>query len=80
MSEVMVVSTKGQITLPARVRTQFGIKSGDRIVGEYLNDGFVIRKPRDFSSLQGSLSGGKMPDDEEDLLTREAGKRMIERR
>jgi AbrB family looped-hinge helix DNA binding protein len=80
MSEVMVVSTKGQITLPAKVRAQFGIKTGDRIVGEYSKDGFVIRKPLDFSSLRGSLSGGKMPDDEENLLTPEAGKRMIDRK
>jgi AbrB family looped-hinge helix DNA binding protein len=80
MSEIMVVSTKGQITLPSRVRTQFGIKSGDRIIGEYAKGGFIIRKPLDFFSLQGSLSGGKMPDNEEALLTADIAKRIIDRR
>ncbi|MDR0878211.1 MAG: AbrB/MazE/SpoVT family DNA-binding domain-containing protein [Treponema sp.] len=80
MSEVMVVSTKGQITLPAKVRAQFGIKTGDRIIGEYTKDGFIIRKPRDFALLRGSLSGGRMPDNEEDILTAEIGRRIIERK
>jgi AbrB family looped-hinge helix DNA binding protein len=80
MSEIMIVSTKGQITLPARVRAQFGIKAGDRIIGEYSQGGFVIKKPLDFFSLKGSLAGGKMPDDEEDLLTPEIGKQIMERK
>jgi AbrB family looped-hinge helix DNA binding protein len=80
MSEIMIVSTKGQITLPSKVRAQFGIKAGDRIIGEYSRDGFIIKKPLDFFSLMGSLAGGKMPDDEEDLLTPEIGKQIMERK
>jgi AbrB family looped-hinge helix DNA binding protein len=80
MGEIMVVSTKGQITLPARLRSKFGIKAGDRVVGEYLEDSFVIKKPKDFFSLKGSLSGGKMPDNEEDLLNRETGRYILERK
>ena len=80
MGEIMVVSTKGQITLPAKLRSKFGIKAGDRVVGEYLEDSFVIKKPKDFFSLKGSLSGGKMPDNEEDLLNRETGKYILERK
>ncbi|GHU75103.1 hypothetical protein FACS189461_0690 [Spirochaetia bacterium] len=79
MGEIMVVSTKGQITLPVRVRTQFGINAGDRVVGEYSKDGFVIKKPRDFFSLEGTLSGGGMPDDEEDVLTSETTRYILER-
>jgi AbrB family looped-hinge helix DNA binding protein len=80
MSEIMTVSAKGQITLPARVRAQFYIKTGDRIIGEYSGDGFIIKKPLDFFSLKGSLAGGKLPDDEEDLLTPETGKQIMERK
>jgi AbrB family looped-hinge helix DNA binding protein len=79
MNEIMTVSTKGQITLPAWVRTHLGIKAGDRIIGEQTTEGFVIKKPRDFSVFQGSLQGGKIPDDEEDLLSPAMGKRIMHR-
>ena len=71
MSEMMTVSTKGQITIPASVREKYGIKPGDRIFGEVTEQGFILKKPIDFFSLRGSLSLGEMPDDEEDLLTPE---------
>jgi AbrB family looped-hinge helix DNA binding protein len=79
MSEVMVVSTKGQITLPSKVRAKFGIKAGDKIIGEYSEDGFVIKKPLDFFPLKGCLAGGKIPGDEEDLLNRDLGRMILDR-
>jgi AbrB family looped-hinge helix DNA binding protein len=78
MSEIMIVSTKGQITIPASVRARYGIKAGDRVVGEYSRDGFVIKNPLDFFSLKGRFSG-HIPDDEEDFLTVEMGKQIMER-
>jgi AbrB family looped-hinge helix DNA binding protein len=79
MSEIMTVSTKGQITIPVAVRERYGINAGDKIFGEYTEVGFFIKKPRDFFSLKGCFSGGHIPDDEEDLLTPEMGKRIMER-
>jgi AbrB family looped-hinge helix DNA binding protein len=79
MNELMTVSTKGQITLPSRIRENLGIKTGDRVIGEETPEGFVIKKPRDFSALRGSLPGGKIPDDEEELLTPAMGQRIMSR-
>jgi AbrB family looped-hinge helix DNA binding protein len=79
MNEIMTVSTKGQITLPSRVRANLGIKTGDRIIGEETPEGFVIKKPRDFSACRGSLRGGKIPADEEELLSPAVGKRIMRR-
>jgi AbrB family looped-hinge helix DNA binding protein len=79
MNEIMTVSTKGQITLPAGVRAHLGIKTGDRIIGKETPEGFVIKKPRDFSVFRGSLKGGKIPDDEEELLSPAVGKRIMRR-
>jgi AbrB family looped-hinge helix DNA binding protein len=79
MSEIMTVSAKGQITIPARVRAKCGIKTGDKVLGEYSEGSFIIKKPVDFFSLKGCFSGGKTPDDEEDLLTQEMGKAIMER-
>jgi AbrB family looped-hinge helix DNA binding protein len=80
MGEIMIVSAKGQITIPAAVRAKFGIKAGDKIVGEYIGRAFVIKKPLDFFSLKGYLSGAPMPNDEEDLLTPEMGRQIMERK
>jgi AbrB family looped-hinge helix DNA binding protein len=79
MGEIMTVSTKGQITLPSRVRANLKIKAGDRIIGEQTSEGFILKKPKDFFTLKGSLPGGKIPDDEEALLSPEAGKRILRR-
>jgi len=79
VAELMVVSTKGQITIPAAVRAKLGLKAGDKLVGEYSGNAFVIKKPIDFFSLKGCFSGGSIPDDEEDLLTPEMGRQIMER-
>jgi AbrB family looped-hinge helix DNA binding protein len=75
----MTVSTKGQITLPSRVRANLEIKTGGRIIGEETPEGFLIKKPRGFSALRGSLPGGKIPDNEEELLSSAVGKRIMSR-
>jgi AbrB family looped-hinge helix DNA binding protein len=77
MNEIITVSTKGQITLPAWVRAHLGIKTGDRVIGEETPEGFMIKKPRDFSAFRGSLKGGKIPDDEEELVSPAVGKRIL---
>ena len=77
MAELMVVSTKGQITIPAAVRAKFGIKAGDKVIGEYSGNSFVIKKPVDFFSLRGCFSGGHIPDDEEELLSPEMGRQIM---
>jgi AbrB family looped-hinge helix DNA binding protein len=50
MTEIMTVSTKGQITLPSRIRASRGIKAGDRIIGEQTPEGFILKKPGDFAA------------------------------
>jgi AbrB family looped-hinge helix DNA binding protein len=79
MSETLTVSTKGQITIPASVREKYGIKAGDRLFTEEQEKGFLIRKPKDIFALQGFLSGVHIPDNEEELLTPEMGRQIMER-
>jgi AbrB family looped-hinge helix DNA binding protein len=79
MVEIMTVSAKGQITIPAALREKYGIKAGDRIFAESRDSGFFIKKPTDIFALEGFLSGVHIPDDEEDLLTPEMGRRIMER-
>ena len=79
MLELSVVSSKGQVTIPAFMREKYNIKAGDKIVWEDLENRLALRKPPDFFSQGGSLHLGTIPDNEEDLLTPEMGRHMMER-
>ena len=41
--EKAVVTKKGQVTLPKRVRERLGIKAGDKLLFEVEDDGFRVR-------------------------------------
>jgi AbrB family looped-hinge helix DNA binding protein len=79
MVEILTVSPKGQITIPATLREKYAIKAGDRILLEPHDTGFFVKKPIDIFSLEGFLSCGHIPDNEEDLLTPEMGRQITER-
>ena len=80
MSESMTVSTKGQITIPLFLRKKYGIQAGDKLFTEPHEAGFFIKKPKDIFALEGFLSGARIPDNEEELLTPEMGRRIMERK
>ena len=79
MPESMMVSTKGQITIPLSLRKKYDIQAGDRLFLEAREAGFFVKKPKDIFALEGFLSGVHVPDDEEELLTPEMGRRIMER-
>lgn len=43
MRQTLIVSTRGQITLPADIRKQFGIKSGEPVIIEDRNGELVLK-------------------------------------
>ena len=45
MPDMLTVSTKGQITLPADLRAEYGIEAGGKIFCERMDIGYVIRRP-----------------------------------
>jgi len=53
------VSTKGQITLPAEIRSRFGIRSKDKVRLYVRDDEIVIQPLRSFRELRGSLAPKK---------------------
>ena len=79
MSEAMTVSTKGQITIPLYLREKYGIQAGDKLFPEPRKGGFFVKKPKDIFALEGFLSGVHIPDNEEELLTPEVGRKIMER-
>jgi AbrB family looped-hinge helix DNA binding protein len=79
MLELSVVSSKGQVTIPAFMRKKYAIKPGDTIIWEDRENTLALRKPPDFFSLGGCLHLGTIPDDEEDLLMPRMARHMAER-
>jgi len=46
MPDMLTVTAKGQITLPMKLRTKYGIEPGDKIFGEMTDIGYVIKRPK----------------------------------
>ena len=46
MPDMLTVSTKGQITLPITLRQKYKIESGDKVFGEEVEAGYLIRRPQ----------------------------------
>jgi AbrB family looped-hinge helix DNA binding protein len=58
MEDIMslaTVSPKGQITLPAKIRKKFRIRSRDKIQFLIRDDEIVIRPLRSFRALRGTI-------------------------
>ena len=62
---VATVSTKGQITLPARMRKELGIKAHDRVFVESSDKNITIRPVPDLFQYEGFLGKTGLSLDEE---------------
>ena len=62
------ISTKGQITLPAALRRQLGIKPHDRVVVGLENGAIVIKPAPDLFELEGFLGPALSPAEEDSRL------------
>ena len=52
---IATLSAKGQVTLPARLRKNLGMRPHDRLVIETAGETIVIRRTADFFELEGFL-------------------------
>jgi len=57
---ISTVSSKGQVTLPARMRRQLKLKPQDAVTIETIGDAIVIRRATEFLELKGFL-GDALP-------------------
>ena len=62
------LSSKNQITLPAKVLAAMGLKPSDRIEIESAGGELRLRKAADFMSLKGSLKGRKTVDERSGMM------------
>lgn len=78
MRQTLIVSSRGQITLPAEVRKQFGIKSGEPVIIEERN-GELVLKPATVLEVEMYTPEQIAAWDREDLLDDAARQRVLAR-
>ena len=63
--ETSVLTSKGQLLIPKRLRTKYGIKSGIKVVFEETDKGVLITPMNEqyFKSFAGILKGGNLATD-----------------
>lgn len=76
---VSTVSSKGQITLPSKLRKKLGIEPKDRVLVESTGDAITIKRIADFFSFQG-FAGKALPREEEKRLMMEGVARHVMRK
>ena len=67
---VATVSSKGQITLPAKMRKKLGIRASDRVVLETRDDSIVIKLSKDFFEYQNFLGKALSVNEERKRMAR----------
>ena len=78
MTETLVVSRRGQITLPALVRRRLGIKAGDVMLLEERGHEVVL-KPRETIEVETYNDDQIAKWDADDQLSEEDRKRIVDR-
>jgi len=68
MFDLFMVSSKGQVTIPASMREKYNIKAGDMVFWEDCENRLSIKKPINFFDLRGCLGKVEIPEDEEELF------------
>ena len=78
MNETLVVSRRGQITLPALLRRRLGIKAGDVMIVEDRGHEVVL-KPRAAIEVETYSDDQIAKWDADDQLSEEGRKRIVDR-
>lgn len=55
MFGIAALTSKGQVTLPIKVRKHLGIDAGDSVIFEFVGDLLVIRKARNIENYINTL-------------------------
>ena len=63
--ETSILTSKGQLLIPKRLRTKYGIKSGGKVIFEETDKGVLITPMNEqfFKSFAGILKAGNLKED-----------------
>ncbi|MFN2458505.1 MAG: AbrB/MazE/SpoVT family DNA-binding domain-containing protein [Chitinophagaceae bacterium] len=74
--ETSIITSKGQLLIPKRLRNKYGIKSGVKVIFEETDEGVVLRPMNElyFKSFMGILKGsGNLQEEIRDMKEEEKG-------
>jgi len=60
--QLVTITTKGQVTIPVRIREKLGLEIGDQVVFEEDNKSARVSRAPDFFSFRGALKGRALLD------------------
>jgi AbrB family looped-hinge helix DNA binding protein len=75
--QIATVSSKGQITLPARSRKALGLKPRDRVWVHHGDGAIVIRKAPDLFELEGFLGKAGTLEEEQAALEEAVARHVL---
>jgi AbrB family looped-hinge helix DNA binding protein len=79
--ETSILTTKGQLLIPKRIRNKYGIKSGVKVIFEETEKGVIIRPMNEeyFNSFRGIIkSTGNLKEEMKEM--KDAEKRLEDRK
>ncbi len=77
--QITTLTTKGQVTIPKKIRDELGLKPGDKVIFEKDKKAVKIKPAPDFFSFKGALKEKRLPSDKEieEIAAKEAVKRYL---
>ena len=79
MPDILTMSQRGQITLPAALRVEYELKSGDKIFGEKTKDGYLLRGPKkNLLEYAGCLTSSLSIEEEEEIAKEGLSRHVLE--
>ena len=79
MPDILTMSQRGQITLPVALRTEYDLKSGDKIFGEKTEDGYLLRGPKKtLLEYAGCLTSSYSVEEEEEIAKEGLSRHVLE--
>lgn len=70
MTDEVVVTRKGQTTIPVKLRAKYGMREGTRLVVVDTGDGVAFKRAVSISDLAGSGAGRSTPEEMKRRLDR----------
>ena len=79
MPEILTMSQRGQVTLPVGLRTEYGLKAGDKLFLEKTKNGYLLRAPKkNLLEYAGSLSSPYSIEEEENRAKEGLSRHVLE--
>ena len=72
------VTSKGQVTVPKKLREKFGIHSQDKIEFSVAGDHIILKPVKTLQDLRGCVQGSGDPEQERQAAKQAVGRRVVD--